>query len=138
MGKKITSSLGLFMICALGQLAAADSKALLNGITLLEKKNYVQAIDAFNLALKETPANAFIWERRGYAYFCIEDYYQSINDFTLAIILLPQNASFHLQRALAYMKTENANAMKNDLISAAKLGNTHAQEFLQKHGIAWN
>jgi tetratricopeptide (TPR) repeat protein len=129
--------IGIFFLCAACQLQAATNETFLSGLRLLDQKNYQGAIDTFNLALKETPGNPFIWERRGYAYYCLENYYQSINDFTLAIVLAPTNTVFYVQRALGYLKTSNPNAMQHDLIAAAQLGDTNAQAFLEEHGISW-
>ena len=125
-------------MCIAGRLEAIpDNQNIANGLELLKQHQYEKAIADFNLALKATPVNPFIWERRGYAYFCLENYYQSINDYTLAIMLAPANTLFLLQRSLAYHATGNINAMKNDLITAAKLGDPKAQEFLKEHNIEW-
>ena len=127
--------LAFFLTCATLQLNAPGDFEV--GLQFLAQKDYGKAIDAFNLALKETPAHAFIWERKGYAYFCAKDYYQAINDFTMAIILIPTNPLFRVQRALAYIESGNENAMKNDLINAARMGEINAQQFLDKYNISW-
>jgi tetratricopeptide (TPR) repeat protein len=129
--------IGIFLLCTACKLQAAPDETFVSGLELLNQKNYQEAIDTFNLALKDSPENPFIWERRGYAYYCLENYYQSINDYTVAIVLSPTKGSFRMQRALAYMKTNNLNAMQNDLLVAAKLGDVNAQAVLKKHDIAW-
>lgn len=128
----------LSLLCATGQLkGVTDNQDIIKGLELLKLHEYEKAIEAFNVLLKENANNPFLWERRGYAYYCLENYYQSINDFTLSIILAPSNSLFLLQRALAYNATGNINAMKNDLIHAAKIGNPQAQELLKNHNIEW-
>jgi tetratricopeptide (TPR) repeat protein len=125
-----------FLTCATLQLNAATGN-FESGLQFLNQKNYKRAIDAFDLALKESPRNAVIWERRGYAYFCEKDYYQAINDYTIAITLIPNNPRFRVQRGLAYLESGNQNAMKNDLIHAARLGDINAQQILDKHSVPW-
>lgn len=118
--------------------AQTNNQNLIKGIELLEKHQYEKAIEAFNLVLKTNAGNSYLWERRGYAYFCLQNFYQSINDYTLAIIFAPANPLFLVQRALAYHATGNINAMKHDLITAAKMGEPQAQEFLKKQNIEWD
>jgi tetratricopeptide (TPR) repeat protein len=134
--KKLTL-IGIFLLCTVCKLQAEPNETFLSGLELLNQKNYQEAIDTFNVALKDSAANPFIWERRGYAYYCLENYYQSISDYTVAIVLSPTNGSFRMQRALAYMKTNNLNAMQHDLIVAAKMGDANAQAVLKKHNLTW-
>lgn len=128
--------IAIFMICSSAYLNAQNDDFMM-GVAFLEQKKYEEAADAFTLALKESPGNSFFWERRGYALFCAKKYYEAINNYTMAITLCPKTAIFYVQRGLAYLETENINAMKNDFIAAAKMGEPNAQEFLDTQNIPW-
>jgi len=128
--------LAVFLVCNSLHLNAISDN-FTNGLALLDQKKYEEAVDAFTLALKDEPAEAFFWERRGYALFCLKKHYEAINSYTMAIILSPHIAVLYCQRALAYFETGNNNAMINDLTTAARLGETNAQQFLNKNSIPW-
>lgn len=138
MNKMTLAVLSSLLICASPHLKAeTTNEDFLYGHELIQQKDYEKAIEVLTESLKSHPSNAFSWERRGYANYCLGNYYDAIDNYTMAILLSPVNAVFYLQRALAYHASGNINAMKNDFINAAKRGNPSAQEFLTKNNISW-
>ena len=137
--KKIAlTALSYFLMCATPHLEAeVPNQDFLNGMDFLQQQQYDKALDAFNLALKAFPKDPFVWERRGYVYYCLGDYYKAIDNYTMSILLAPLQTVFLLQRSLAYHATGNINAMKHDCITAARLGNPVAQDFLNTNNIPW-
>lgn len=128
--------LAVFLVCGSLNLNA-QSENFMKALALLDQKKYEEAVTAFTLALKDSPSEAFFWERRGYALYCLKKHYEAINSYTMAIILSPNIPILYCQRSLAYFETGNNNAMINDLTTAARLGEPNAQKFLNKNNISW-
>ena len=56
----------------------------------LDEKDYIKAIDNYNMALKLNPEYAEAYYFRGYAYYNLKDYGKAIEDYSKAIKLNPE------------------------------------------------
>jgi tetratricopeptide (TPR) repeat protein len=107
------------------------------GSTYSDLGNYQQAIKDFNKAIELKPDYSYAYNNRGIAYAALGNYQQAIKDFNKAIELKPDNSNAYGARGIAYGKLGNKQQEIKDLQTAARLGNTIAQDILRKAGISW-
>ena len=92
-----------------------------NGKTLLEKKEYDKAIDAFTDAIRIDPNNARAYCYRGSAYGCIGNYDDAILDYNDAIRLDPNHADAYSGRGRACRRRGNLDKAKADSAAVDRL-----------------
>lgn len=120
------------------KLNSKYAKAYVNrGIAYGDLGKQQKAISDYNKAIKLNPNDAKSYFSRGLAYSKSENQRQAINDYDKAIKLNPKDAAAYYYRGLAYGVLENINMYTQNLKTAAKLGQTEAQEDLNSHGIEW-
>jgi tetratricopeptide (TPR) repeat protein len=107
------------------------------GYQALNDKNWEDALNAFNKAIKLNPQYMEAYFHRGNVYDEIGDYEKAIVNYNRAIKLNPIYTEAYLFRGLAYNNLGKLNKAIADIKKAAKLGDHFAQKFLIKKNIPW-
>jgi len=99
-----------------------DSKGYLNrGIVKGKLKDFREAIEDYNQALKLSPESPDIYYNRGIAYFDLKEYPQAIKDYSQAIKLNPDYPDAYYNRGYVYRYLNDKQAAIKDFEQAAKL-----------------
>jgi len=100
------------------------------GLRLMKRRNYSQAIRAFNIAINLDSKNPNSWDSSGTSFLLLGKYNQAINNYTKAINLFPKTGFYYIERALAYYKVGNINAAIKDFKIAARLDEPIAKKVM--------
>lgn len=107
------------------------------GYQAFTDKNWEDALNAFNKAIKLNPQYMEAYFHRGNVYDEIGDYEKAILNYNRAIKLNPIYTEAYLFRGLAYNNLGKSNKAIADIKKAAQLGDHFAQKFLIKKNITW-
>jgi tetratricopeptide (TPR) repeat protein len=106
----------------------AVAKLVSDGIALINKEQWAAAIEKFNLALKEKPDGASIYENRGFCYQKLRKYDLAIADYTKALELEPaMGAIVHGNRGYCYKSLGKPDLAAADFTKALEL-DSHSQD----------
>ncbi|HUK41051.1 MAG TPA: tetratricopeptide repeat protein [Candidatus Acidoferrales bacterium] len=107
-----------------GQLSDPDRAITFNnrGNVYSSKKNYAQAIQDYDQAIRIRPNYPEAFNNRGYAYYHQQDYDRAINNYDQAVKLNPKYAKAFNNRAEAYVEKRQYERALGDYEAAAAIG----------------
>ena len=108
---------------------AADA-ATRNGMALVNQKQYPEAIEAFNHAIKIDPEHAPAYHGRGVAYLNQGNLDQALIDLNEAIRLDPNDARALYHRGVVYFRTKNFDQSLADFTEVIRLRPDSANAYL--------
>lgn len=115
-----------------------NADAYLNRGTYYQNlNNNQQAIEDFTKAIEIDPKLEKAYVSRAYSQYILNNFQLALDDFTKAIVINPKNANAYHMRGHCYHKLGNDDNGIDDMKTAARLGDTTAQDFLNKYGIPW-
>jgi len=91
------------------------------GRTLIEQKDFNQAIDQFTKAIQMDPKDALAYYNRGLAYVAQSEYQEAIADYTSALHLNPKNALAYYHRGIAHRHLKEFDRAIGDYTRAIRL-----------------
>lgn len=98
---------------------------------------YLNALKDFNKQIELRPEESRGYSSRGFAYYKMEFFPRAISDYSKALELKPDEAESWYYRGLSYGSSGDTQQAVSDIITAARLGNKPAREFLRSEGIEW-
>ena len=118
-----------------GQLSATDRAITFNnrGNIYSSKKNYAQAIQDYDQAIRIRPNYPEAFNNRGFAYYHQQDYDRAIGNYDQAVKLSPGYARAFNNRAEAYVEKQQYEHALADYEAAAKIG----PQFARYKSIGW-
>jgi len=127
----------IFLICIIAIVSISsyaqdqDVKDLLDkGINLITKKEYKQAIELFDGAVKISPDEAEIYAHRGQAKHYLNMFKEAIEDYTIAIRLQPDYAEVYHLRGLAKGELKDNTGACEDWEIAYEKGESRALQLI--------
>jgi tetratricopeptide (TPR) repeat protein len=91
------------------------------GIALASTRQYVRALEDFNVAIRINPHEALAYYNRGNVHYDLSHYGKAVADYGRAIKLDPENALFYYNRALAYDRSGKPKNAIQDLKRAIEI-----------------
>ena len=111
---------------------AKDAKAYIDqGVNLIKKGQYNEAIVSLDQAIQIDPDYALAYNYRGLAYFRTKSFDKALTDFDKAIQLNPSLAVAYNNRAYAYFQKKDYEKAEENLLKAQDLKYTINAEFLK-------
>ena len=105
---------------------------------LLDRGDYVSAIEHYNIVIAKRPDKAEFFNDRGRAYFSLGNYDAAIKDISSAIKISGFEADYYLNRCAAYNALNEAeNAMKDLYVLIKCCRETVPLELKNDIGIKW-
>jgi tetratricopeptide (TPR) repeat protein len=104
---------------AISNLSAADWFD--RGKAFTQSQNYMDAIEAFNRAIKLNPKDALAYAGRGIAYYGLGRYQLALSDFSMEIELNPNYAQAYVNRSSVYGALGDYQLALNDANKAIEL-----------------
>jgi Tfp pilus assembly protein PilF len=101
------------------------------------KLAYKLAIKDYNMSIEQNPQNIEHYINRGVSFAMIDQLDKALDDFNRAISLKPQFSIAYYNRGLVYLKSGESQRAVEDFKTAARLGDTKAQNHLKSKGIGW-
>lgn len=117
-----------------------ESSYYIRGNIYFSIGNYEQAIKDYDQCIKLNPKvsdKAIIYYQRGRSYTMLENYQKGIMDLNKAIELNPALAKAYRSRSVVYSVLGDHQRSKRDMITAAKLGDRKARDYLKSKGIRY-
>jgi tetratricopeptide (TPR) repeat protein len=99
--------------------------------------DYQKSIDDLSKAIELDTLYTEAYYNRGVSYKNSKKYMQAIQDFNKVIQADPEHIRAYFERGNTYLKLGNYKKTDKDYISAARLGNKTAREYLESKGIDW-
>ena len=106
------------------------------GVTWLHKKDYDQAIQDFDQAIRLNPKHAYAYYRRGYARSRRHDHEKAIKDYEEAIRFDPNYAPVYRARGDAWLNMKDYDRAIQDFNQAIRLAPREAHYYACR-GDAW-
>ncbi|QLE39557.1 tetratricopeptide repeat protein [Nostoc sp. C052] len=94
-------------------------------------KDYTEAVDDCNEAVKINSNNDEAYFLRGAAYFKLKDYTEAVNNCNKAVNINPNNDKAYFLRGASHSMNKNMYQGMEDFRKAASLGNEEAKEILK-------
>ena len=111
---------------------AKDAKSYIDqGVNLIKKGQYNEAIVSLDQAIQIDPNYALAYNYRGLAYFRTKSFDKALTDFDKAIQLDPNLAVAYNNRAYAYFQKKDYGKAEENLLKAQDLKYTIDSEFLK-------
>jgi tetratricopeptide (TPR) repeat protein len=107
------------------------------GATYGKLGNYRQAVSDFDKAIEINLKYAEAYNNRGVTYGQLGNYRQAISDYDKAIEINLKYAEAYKNRGVASNKLGNQRQAADDMITAARLDNEEAKNFLRTQGVNW-
>ena len=105
------------------------------GRLALQDKNYTEAIEFFNYAIKDIPGQYDGYFLRGVAKYYLDDHNGAEKDLSLAIGLLPEFPRLYLVRGLIYFDLRRFDDAIEDLDKALQLDSTFYEVYYYRTRI---
>jgi len=102
------------------------------GLDLFRKKQYNDAIDNYNRAIKLDPNNAYYLYSRGYAYYMLTQFELAAGDYTNAIGLKPNEPANYTGRGNCYFSTKQYDLALQDYFKAVSLDPNNAMNYYNR------
>ena len=116
----------------LSQLSNASSSPSLllhRGMVLHQSGNYQQAIDAYDAAIRQAPANADLYLQRGFSQEKLSQFQNALQDYTQAITLDSRLEKAYLNRGNVYYKLKKFDVAEQDYRTALRLAPENAKTY---------
>ena len=111
---------------------AKDAKSYIDqGVNLIKKEQYNEAIVSLDQAIQIDPDYALAYNYRGIAYFRTKSFDKALTDFDKAIQLDPNLAAAYNNRAYAYFQKKDYKKAEENLLKAQDLKYAVDSEFLK-------
>ena len=101
---------------------------------------YQKAVDEYSIAIdliENKTIKSYYLAFRGESFIELGNYQKAIHDFNKAIELYPKNHVAYKGRGVVYIDKLNKQQAILDWKTAARLGNSQAQELLKSMNIKW-
>ena len=126
----------LSVILAIGSChggSAKDAKSYVaQGVDLIKKEQYNQAIDILDKAIQADPNYALAYNYRGIAHYRSKSFDKAMADFNKAIQLNPNLAEAYNNRAYCYFHNRDYQKAEEDASKAQEMKYKVDQEFLKE------
>jgi len=102
----------------------------LAGYIYKEKKEYDNAVNVFDIGIKNGQQRAGFYIGKGESLYNLKRYGEAVVSFTMALDLKPKDGSIYYMRGLSYIELENKTDACRDWQKASKLGYFKADDMI--------